>query len=318
MDIPAFPTHVQIQTSPACGADCTICPHPEKSPQWSNGPMSDALFERVVDQLRGQPVEYLCPYLMADGLSDRKIFDRIAALRDALPDTHFEVSTTGMYLAPKIADRLLQAPLNELRISSHGINAADYARTMPGVHFDRAMANIRRFIERWRVHQPYELSIVSLWGLWSRQREAEIEAFWARLGVPLSRWRVISRGKQVDLTIFGDGSPDPTGYSGATWDPPYTCRFQRDTHWLHILSDGRVALCCMDYSQQEILGDVSTQTIDEIWTGSAYARVRAQVRGDLPADANFLCSRCEWRVSENHATESTRDEHLVPEPAACP
>ena len=159
------------------------------------------------------------------------------------------------------------------------------------------MANIRAFIERWCDGRPYELSVVSLWGLWPVRREAEIEAFWNRLGVPLSKWRVNSRAQLVDLSVLGEVSPDPTPYRDGRHEPPYRCRFRRDTEWMHILSDGRVTLCCMDYRQSVIVGDASKESLDAIWTGEAYRRARAKVRGDLPTSPDFICGRCDWSVS---------------------
>jgi len=295
--------------------------------------MSDELFERIVEQLAEQPVEYVSPYLMADPLSDRKIFERIRRLREVLPDAHLEVSTTGLYLLPKLADRLLAAPISELRISSHGISAEEYAQTMPGVPFDKAMPNVMRFIERWQHLQPYRLSIVCLWGLWPAEREAEIEAFWTDLGVEMSKWRVVSRARHVDLTVFGQGSPDPTPYHRGRHEPPYLCRFHRDTEWMHILSDGRVTLCCMDYGQEVILGDASEDRLEEIWRGPAYAAVRARVRGEAPrvgsvtrptgsvgrvTDPAFLCERCEWHVSESVHTRAQKGCEATPVPAGAP
>ena len=144
--IPQFPTHVQVQTTSACGAACTICPHPVESPNWSNGLMTDDLFDRIVAQLAARDVRYVSPYLMADPLSDKKIFQRIHSLHTALPAAHIEVSTTGKYLTPRLADRLLDAPLSELRISKPrhhgpGVRPHDAGRRFrqgdgehPGVH----------------------------------------------------------------------------------------------------------------------------------------------------------------------------------------
>ena len=301
-----FPKRVQIQTTVACGADCSICPHPVASPRWSNGPMDDGLFDRIVEELRGREIEYVAPYLMADPLADRRIFERMERLRDALPAATFEISTTGQFLTDKNIAKLLASPLNELRISSHGLTAAEYAQTMPGVNHQRGMANILRLIERWRAERPFELSIVCLWGLWPRDREAEIAAYWRGLGVALSQWRVISRAEQVDLTIFGAGSADPTLYALRKGPAPYRCRSCRDTEWLHILSDGRVTLCCMDYQQEVVLGDLRAATIAEIYNGAAFERARAAIRADVSADAAALCRRCEWHVSEQVALEQQR------------
>ena len=299
MNVPSFPPHVQIQTTTACGAACSICPHPVESPKWSNGVMSDALFARIVEELRGRPVTWLCPYLMADPLSDRKIFDRIRALRHALPPTHIEVSTTGLYLIPRVAEKLLEAPLSELRISSHGITAAEWARTMPGVNYDKAWPNVMRFIERWRKSRPYKLSIVTLWGLWTKKRESQIAAFWSNLGVEMVHWEVIARAGEVDLTVFGEPDEHRGPRSPDKKEPPYICRFRRDTEWMHILSDGRVTLCCMDYKHEAILGNITQTSLEEIWHGEAYRHVREQVQGTVVTDENFICNRCEWHVSRS-------------------
>src|SRR5690606_8751055 len=163
--LPDFPRKIQIQTTVACGAACSICPHPVESPNWSNKAMSDELFERVATELARHEVEYISPYLMADPLSDKKIFDRMRRLRELMPGVTLEISTTGKYLPPPLADKLLDAPLTELRISSHGLTAEEYAQTMPGVPHAKAMANILAFVERWKQTRPYKLSIVCLWGL---------------------------------------------------------------------------------------------------------------------------------------------------------
>jgi len=266
--------------------------------------MSDALFDEIVSQLRGKPIEYLCPYLMADPMSDRKIFDRIAALRRALPVTHIEVSTTGLYLHPRLTEQLLAAPLSELRISSHGISQDEWQATMPGLKHDKHWPNVLRFIEAWQRLKPYPLRIVTLKGMWSPEREADIRKHWAAQGIETVSWDVITRAKQVDLSIFGRTR---SSHHAAHTPIRTRCRFGRDTHWLHLLSDGRAALCCMDYKQEAIVGSLSgphAMTIEQLWRSEAFETLRAKVRGDLPTDAEFICHRCEWLVEDIDAGNS--------------
>lgn len=257
--------------------------------------MSDELFESIASQLAGKPIDYLCPYLMADPLSDRKIFTRIQMLREALPQTHIEVSTTGLYLIPANAEKLLAAPLSELRISSHGITPGEWSTTMPGLRHDKHWPNVMRFIDMWRDAKPYPLRIVTLNGMWTPERERDIKHHWAQLGIDTVSWSVITRAEQVDLTVFGDRH-GPT--SKAQGQAHKRCRFGRDTHWLHILSDGRATLCCMDYKQEAVVGTLHDSTINQLWRSDAFEAMRAQVRGEQPASHNFICHRCEWHVSD--------------------
>ena len=100
------------------------------------------------------------------------------------------------------------------------------------------------------------------------------------------------------MTVFDEAAPDPTRFADGKRDGPYMCRFHRDTQWLHILSDGRVALCCMDYGQEEIVGDLRARSIGEIWASPRLAETRTRIRGALPAGPPKLCRQCEWHVSE--------------------
>jgi MoaA/NifB/PqqE/SkfB family radical SAM enzyme len=142
------------------------------------------------------------------------------------------------------------------------------------------------------------LCIVSLFGLLPPEREQAVAEYWQTQGIRLDRWRVTSRGAQIDLNEF-HAAPDPTDWPRARREPPFACRFARDTEWMHILSDGRVTLCCMDYHQQVIAGDLRHQTIQEVWTGPEFARIRQRITGQVPSPNEFLCKRCEWYVSRS-------------------
>jgi hypothetical protein len=54
-----------------------------------------------------------------------------------------------------------------------------------------------------------------------------------------------------------------------------------------VLWDGRVSLCCADYDGRNVLGDLRTSTIAEIWNGPAYLNAPAasgeRRPGDLPS-----------------------------------
>ncbi len=297
-EISRFPRFLQIQTTTACGAKCRMCPHAETSPAWPNGPIDEALFHSIVDQCIDQPLERICPYLMAEPLADRRIFDRIGYIHQTLPDVQIEISCTAQLLRDKVREQLLAAPITELRISNHGITKEDYELLMPGLDYEAAWENLTRFVEAWRQRKPYPLYIVSLFGLLPAEREQAIVDYWLTQGIELSRWRVTSRGRQIDPTQF-DSPPDPTRWPTARREPPYACRFARDSEWMHILSDGRVCLCCMDYNQSTILGNAKQDSLQAIWQSPRYTGIRNQITGTPPSDNGFLCNRCEWYVSRS-------------------
>jgi radical SAM protein with 4Fe4S-binding SPASM domain len=61
----------------------------------------------------------------------------------------------------------------------------------------------------------------------------------------------------------------------------------------NILRDGRVSLCCVDFNEEAIVGDIRKQSIDEIWNGSPeLARHRAALGTQDVASLHPICKRC--------------------------
>ena len=57
-----------------------------------------------------------------------------------------------------------------------------------------------------------------------------------------------------------------------------------------VLLDGRVVLCCMDYGLKHVLGNINTDSLNEIQDGEMMQYVRAGMDGDISKD--ILCRSC--------------------------
>ena len=61
-----------------------------------------------------------------------------------------------------------------------------------------------------------------------------------------------------------------------------------------VAQDGRVAFCCTDARVQEVVGDLNSETLEDVWRGDRMARLRElHVAGrleDVP-----LCATCNHR-----------------------
>ena len=57
-----------------------------------------------------------------------------------------------------------------------------------------------------------------------------------------------------------------------------------------VLWDGRVSLCCADFDGREMLGDLRTSTIREVWNNDAY---RAARRAHLDHGGPAVCQSCD-------------------------
>jgi sulfatase maturation enzyme AslB (radical SAM superfamily) len=63
---------------------------------------------------------------------------------------------------------------------------------------------------------------------------------------------------------------------------------------LNVSFEGKAFLCCQDFDQQYILGDLRESSIAEIASSERAVEIRRMILGGQTAPADFLCRRCEW------------------------
>jgi radical SAM protein with 4Fe4S-binding SPASM domain len=59
-----------------------------------------------------------------------------------------------------------------------------------------------------------------------------------------------------------------------------------------ILQDGSVVLCCVDFNGMQVVGDVNKNTIEEIWNGEQYRKVRDDFKR-LKYEKYPTCMQCD-------------------------
>ena len=63
-------------------------------------------------------------------------------------------------------------------------------------------------------------------------------------------------------------------------------------------AEGRVVFCCEDYDEIHTVGDLATQTVDEILSGDEMARLRRLAYGIDDAPENFICRNCLFALTD--------------------
>jgi len=70
----------------------------------------------------------------------------------------------------------------------------------------------------------------------------------------------------------------------------------RPIQHLHITPRGACILCCQDYDENYIVGDLTTSTIPEVLAGDAMATMRRWTYGVEEAPEDFICRTCVWAI----------------------
>ncbi len=299
--------YVQIQTQSRCNANCMFCPYVESWHAANPGAISDDLFAKILNDL--QPFQginkgKICLYLMQEPLLDKTIFDKVEQTYAAFPGTLIELSTNGDALTDKTIDRLIETfdgRKHVLWVSHHGIDAATLEYLM-ATNFERAHRNLIRLLQksdgrlRIRIRGAGESRDSDL-SYFSRQ---DYLAYWRR---NFRDHDINPQGIDIDAFSFHDRAG--TIFRDERDTAKLTARHVRDIgpghepfgcvrvdQWLHVMYDGRIRLCCMDYHGEVELPSLAEISLLDYFQSDAYRTLAEMVAGTRASPDNFICKRC--------------------------
>ncbi len=197
---------------------------------------------------------------------------------------HTYVVTNASLLTPETSRALIEAGLDEFKISFCGANKETYNMTMVGLDFDTTLRNITEFFKI-RKEMKSQTPRVIIQCLSQESNKSAKKEF-------RNIFRQIIDTKIGDSIIFAflhnyGGGRDYRSLEGNICS---ICNFP--WRMMMILYDGKVVPCCLDYNGVQVLGDVRESTIEEIWNGLAFIKMRDDFKRlqykDYP-----LCLQCE-------------------------
>jgi len=268
--------------------------------------MDDELWTSILDQLEPYAASLakglVSPYLMNEPLLDPKLFDRIEQIYARFPDTMVVIATNAIALNARNTDRLLEVlrgRKHQIWVSHHGTDPSTLSQIMR-VDPERALQNTLRLLKR---GAGFRIQLRGAGQSRSGRRtwftpEAYV-AYWDRL---FQEHAIDTEKVHVDAFEFHDRAGtlhrDDRDAKGLCVgkvreigpDNPFYCK--RVDQWLHVLWDGTLRLCCMDWHGEVPLPNLRQTTIREWFASSAHADLVRTVTGATPAPDGFICTRC--------------------------
>ncbi len=206
---PTLPTQVYLEVTNRCNSLCVSCPltydhflrfEPKHHLSW-------AQFRQVVDQI--PQIERAVLHGIGEPLLNPELPRFIAHLKAR--GAHVLFNTNGVLLDERRGDALVEAGLDELRVSLDAVTPELY-RTLRGIDkLPQILTNLRNFLER---HREQPQPRVSLWMVGMQENIEQLPAFvrlGAELGVPevyLQRLVYFGGGERIadDATMVAEQS----------------------------------------------------------------------------------------------------------------
>jgi MoaA/NifB/PqqE/SkfB family radical SAM enzyme len=262
---------VGLELTSKCNLRCGMCPLPVLRRPYED--MEWPLVEKIEREVHGLGLKLKWLHEMGEPLLYPRIDDAIRLFPEA------SISTNGLLLTEALGARLLASPLRRLRICVDTINPEAYPHLRTGGDWNKLVEVTRAFLEQARGHR-LRIEIQKMRS--SLTLEETIDDF-VRL-FDLRRYR---NARVVEKTCEALDINEETDLHGKF----YGCVQGSFFTWIVIFADGRVTHCCYDAHGDQVMGDLKTQSLQEIIDSDRFAAMkRAFDARDLSALPR--CAEC--------------------------
>lgn len=265
-----FPPVVRIETTNACNARCVICPHQQMTRPVQH--MDEALYERIIEECAAGACKEIHLHNFGEPLLDKRLEERVARAKQK-GVRKVKIFSNGSLLTAERARGLIEAGLDEIKISFDGASCEEFESIRQPLRFDRVVANVHQLVSiRNELGAAMKIGVACCS---TSDRAGTMQAL----------------EKVVDHFSFGKvhnwASEDFPSRQGRVRKP---C--SRLWRTLTILAGGEVALCCLDYDGQFLLARIDQGTaIRAVFDSPAYREVRRRHREARQAEIG-LCAGC--------------------------
>lgn len=294
IELQSMPDVFAIESTNYCNLKCVMCPRGEPDiMERPLGNMPDDVFEKVVSgwQFFTEPVWL---HLFGEPLMHPRLFEQIAIARAAgVPN--IGISSNATLLNEKNASKILASDLDTMILSIDGCTKETYesVRKSPAFTYEEVRENVHRFFSmKKKLGKKAPYTIVQMIVMEETREEQEgFKNEWQRSGADQVLFKQFTTwGSQTEEEhSFADLAPHEARARLEGISPrPHPCYHMWST--VVVAWDGRVVPCCFDYDAVMTMGDLRTQTMEEIWNGEPYRKLRAaELAGtnDSP-----LCRNC--------------------------
>lgn len=253
-----FPKRVQVETTSYCNAKCIMCPQPIMPRR--NRHMEGELFKKIMSELseHRDTLKVLSLHFLGEPLMDPMLFERVREAK-AAGIKEVQLNTNAQLLDEEKAASLLRSGIDAVTFSLGGLETEVQEDRRVGTRLSTVEKNIDHFIrlaQRYRVSEKRPKLVIytikhssqdMAWKPIVRKYKGLVDSIAV---ISQNNWggRVVNVEKEQNLTNYR--IPCPLIFSTMT-----------------INVDGKVNLCCIDYADREIMGDLRKESIYEVWNG---------------------------------------------------
>lgn len=280
-----FPYDINIELTNHCNLRCKMCAREKMTRPL--GVMKEALFRKIIDEIaEKQPFAYIHYYGIGEPFLDSRLFDRLAYARGKGLQNSVVFTNGQLLLHNDNYKKLAEAGVSIIGVDLDGMQAKTYEQIRIRGNFETAREGIQRLSEYIKVRPHIRTRLEIAFHVYKGINDMDAEPFATWCEANEYEYKIVTMhdwaGLRSDLPISQvEGLAD--AHHEARTNPCSNLWSGFAIAW-----DGRVPLCCLDADVNEPVGDITTQTIEDVWTGPLREKRYRQIDGVIDG----LCVNC--------------------------
>jgi MoaA/NifB/PqqE/SkfB family radical SAM enzyme len=246
---------VGLELTSKCNLRCGMCPLPVLRRPYED--MAWPLVEKAEREIHGLGLKLKWLHEMGEPLLYSRIDDAIRLFPEA------SLSTNGLVLTEEVGAKLLGSPLKRLRICIDSIDPKIYPQLRTGGDFEKLVELTRKFLAQAKGH-PLRIELQKMR---SRLTLDETVDDFKRV-FDLKQYR---NARVIEKTCEALDVNEETDLHGKF----YGCVQGAFFTWVVVFADGRVTHCCYDAHGDQVMGDLKTQSLQEILESDRLTQMQA-------------------------------------------
>lgn len=281
---------ITIELTSRCNFKCPYCANPTLKRAY--GEMSDELVFRLADECASNGHKVMAVHGIGEPLL-RKDLETVLARFSALGIWQGWISTNGALLSVQRMTSLVQAGLRGVYISMDTLDTDIYRRTRGG-KLSKTISNVQKAANAF----PDVPLVVGLMNHREQVVEAqELDLFYS----------IFSEYPNVYHHTYENMRFPQAAEDWRRNDPATGRRFEFDDcdQWAYhftIAIDGRVSVCCVDQEVEHLIGDVTRESIKDIWLRESTQNTLRSISLGLH-DCPTVCTNCVLKHSKRRLSD---------------
>jgi len=274
------PIHTDIEITTRCNLSCAFCEHTSHPPELLDMPFE--MYEKIIDEFAekgGSSVKlcYLGEPLLYKNLGKAIKYAKDKGIVDVM------LATNGTLLTDIISSKLIKSGLDLIIFSIDSLIQETYKKLRVNGDLNKVingLNGLNRLRKEYQSKKPRIQIQAILMALNKEEIESgEYEEFWKHY---------------ADVIRISPYCEDYINLRNMENPSDFFCEsiYQRMT----IRADGKMVLCCGTRGDNKILGDINTDTIEDVWLGKEFAQIR-KLMDEKKSHLIDVCKSCSFRIS---------------------